>query len=376
MLKPFRFAVVSDPHIALSHTVRDIPNRFHLVEVSIPALEQILQTLETLDIDFLLLPGDLTQHGERQNHEWLAARLERLPFPAYVVPGNHDIISRDGCDLTLSRQDFPAVYRGCGYSQESLYYCHEIFPGIHLLGLNSIAFNSAGEQLPFGYVDDAQLAWLAARVSELRGQQVMVMVHHNVLEHLPGQAQHPLGQRYILRNRQALIEILQSAGANLILTGHLHVQDVAREGGLWEITTGSLVSYPHPYRIVTVTPEETGALKMALETRKVTTLEDWSDLQGTSLQWMRDRSEPFMVKLLTSQPFNLPVEKAVQYAPVLKDFWARIANGDAQFSYSQLPEDVNRHLRLFGAVDDLGCYCPIDNNAALILQSSKQLLTA
>ncbi|NEQ54580.1 MAG: metallophosphoesterase, partial [Leptolyngbya sp. SIO3F4] len=63
-----RFAVVSDLHIALPHTVWDSPKRFHLVEVSIPAFEQILDHLEQVGIDFLLLPGDLVQHGERENH--------------------------------------------------------------------------------------------------------------------------------------------------------------------------------------------------------------------------------------------------------------------------------------------------------------------
>lgn len=80
-LRPFRFAIISDPHIALPHTIRQIPNRFHLVEVSIPVFEAILADLAEADLDFLLLPGDLTQHGERENHEWLVNRLRQLPFP-------------------------------------------------------------------------------------------------------------------------------------------------------------------------------------------------------------------------------------------------------------------------------------------------------
>ncbi|WP_088891809.1 hypothetical protein [Leptolyngbya ohadii] len=31
----FRFGIISDPHIALPHTIWDSPHRFHLVEVSI-----------------------------------------------------------------------------------------------------------------------------------------------------------------------------------------------------------------------------------------------------------------------------------------------------------------------------------------------------
>jgi 3',5'-cyclic AMP phosphodiesterase CpdA len=75
MMLDLRFAVVSDLHIGLPHTLYDHPTRFHLIEVSIPALENVFQHLSQLDLDFLLLPGDLTQHGEPENHIWLRNRL-------------------------------------------------------------------------------------------------------------------------------------------------------------------------------------------------------------------------------------------------------------------------------------------------------------
>ena len=87
----FKFAIVSDLHIALPHTIWDHPRRFHLVEISIPAFELVLERLSRLDLDFLLLPGDLTQHGEPDNHTWLSQRLAQLPYPTYVIPGNHDV---------------------------------------------------------------------------------------------------------------------------------------------------------------------------------------------------------------------------------------------------------------------------------------------
>lgn len=367
MVRPFRFAVVSDPHVTLPSTIRDLANRFHLVEVSIPALEYSLQALETQDLDFILLPGDLTQHGERDNHTWLAQRLQQLSIPAYVVPGNHDILSRAGCDRTLALSEFPALYCPFGYDQGTPYYCRELLPGVTLIGLNSIAFDDDGQQLPVGYLDTAQLTWLSEQLDRLQGQWVMVMVHHNVLEHLPGQAQHPLGQRYILQNRQALVQQLTAAGVHLILTGHLHVQDITQEGGLWEITTGSLVSYPHPYRIVTVTPQATGSMHIQVETFRVPAVEGWPDLQATSLQWMRDRAVPFMVKLLSCPPCQLSASKAARVAPELRDFWAAIAAGDTYVDYPQLPPSLNQYLKTFGAVDRDGNHRPIDNAATLVL---------
>ena len=371
MVRPFRFAVVSDPHVTLPHTIWNVPNRFHLVEVSILVLEHILKSLETQDLDFLLLPGDLTQHGERENHQWLANRLQELPFPTYVVPGNHDIISRDGRDGTLSLKDFPSLYGNFGYNHDAAaaYYCQEIVPGVHLIGLNSIAFDQEGQQLPVGYVEDEQLLWLSQCLKTLQGQWVMVMIHHNVLEHLPGQAKHPLGKRYILQNREALIHRLQAGGVNLILTGHLHVQDIVQESGLWEVTTGSLVSYPHPYRILTVTPQTAESMQVQVETFRVSAVEGWPDLQASSYQWMCDRAIPFMVKLLTSPPFELSVDKAKQLAPELKNFWASISTGDTYFDYPHLPATVNQLLRRFGAVDRDGNHRPIDNNTTLLLPS-------
>jgi 3',5'-cyclic AMP phosphodiesterase CpdA len=348
-VRPFRFAIISDPHVTLPHTLWDSPNRFHLLEVSLGALEAVLTELSQADLDFLLLPGDLTQHGEWDNHHWLVQQLQALPFPTYVVPGNHDIITRSGGDRTLGLADFPQVYQAFGYGTWGQpYYRQTLVPGVTLIGLNSIGFDDGGEQLPYGWIDGEQLTWLAATLADCPGDFVIVMVHHNLLDHLPGQHQHPLGQRYSIRNRQALLDCLQGARVPLVLTGHLHVQDVAQAGNLWEITTGSLVSYPHPYRYVTATPIAAGQYRLTVTSQRVRSLPDWPDLQGTSLQWMRDRAVPFMTRLLTLAPFHLSPEEAAQHAPALKTFWATIAAGDGRFDYPHLPPDLQAHLRRFG----------------------------
>jgi 3',5'-cyclic AMP phosphodiesterase CpdA len=364
-VRPFRFAIISDPHVTLPDTLRDIPNRFHLLEVSIAALEAILADLAAAELDFLLLPGDLTQHGERENHQWLVQRLQSLPFPAYVVPGNHDIITRAGDDRTLSLTDFPQLYQDFGYGEVTRpYYCQELLPGVRLVGLNSIAFDEAGEQLPYGWVDEAQLQWLTDILAAPWEGLTLAMIHHNLLDHLPGQHRHPLGRRYSIQNRTALLDCLQSFQVPLLFTGHLHVQDVAQQGSLWEVTTGSLVSYPHPYRVVTVTPTAEN-IQVQIQSHRVQAVPDWPDLQGASLTWMRDRAIPFMTRLLTLPPFNLSVAEASRYAPEFKDFWATIAAGDGQFRYPHLPTDLQRQLHRFGAVDERGQYRAIDNDTTL-----------
>jgi 3',5'-cyclic AMP phosphodiesterase CpdA len=368
MTHSFRFAIISDPHIAVPASIWDHPHRFHLVEVSIPAIEIALEHLAQLDLDFLLLPGDLTQHGEAVNHAWLSQRLAELPYPAYVVPGNHDAVERSPTTHSIGIMDFPQYYRKFGYEQiDRLYYTQEILPGVRLIGLNSIFYDAEGKQIGMGRVDQAQMDWLQSVLSENREEIVLVMIHHNVIEHLPGQSRHGLGRRYMLENAAELLQVLDAAKVPLIFTGHLHVQDVAVWQNIYEITTGSLVSYPHPYRVLQYFQDDQGQRSLQIETHRIPSVPGWENLQHTSREWMGDRSLPFMLKLLTQPPLNIPLAEAEKLAPDLRYFWADIAQGDQLFDFPNFPSPLRQHFQQFGAIDSTGQPRLIDNHTILRL---------
>lgn len=362
----FRFAVVSDLHIGLPHTIWDHPSRFHLVEVSLPALELILDRLKQEALDFLLLPGDLTQHGEPDNHAWLQERLSQLPFPVYVVPGNHDVPNLLPDERSIGLKDFPQYYHQFGYNNpEQVYYSCEVLPGVQLIGLNSNQFDDSGKQL--GQLDEPQLVWLEQVLRESKDKLVLVMLHHNVLEHLPDQTHHPLGRRYMLENAPVLLKILKAAGVNLIFTGHLHVQDVASDEDVYEITTGSLVSYPHPYRILELRTDEWGQRWLQIESHRVKSVPGWENLPEVSREWIGDRSHPFMLKLLTTEPLNLSEGDAEKLVPSLRYFWADIAAGDSLFDFPEFSPATRRYFEAFGAITSEGKPALIDNHATLLL---------
>lgn len=368
----FQFAIASDLHIALPHTVPDHQTRFHRTELSIPIFEQVLSYFAQLDLDFLLIPGDLTQDGEPENHSWLSQKLAELPYPVYVVPGNHDVLMRDGGDRSIALAEFPQYYRKFGYgNSDQLYYGCEVLPGVRLIGLNSIFFDDSGKQIHAGRLDDAQLKWLKETLHQSQGEQVLVMVHHNVVEHLPGQSKSPLGRRYMLENAPELIRILRDFGVQMVFTGHLHVQDVAwmGEGGdslkercLYDITTGSLVTYPHPFRILTYSQNLDGMGYLQFETKRIQSAPGWADLQILSREFMAERSKSFILRLLTDPPLNLSPHEAEELAPHLRYFWPDITQGDAQFHVPQLPESVQKYIQRFNAAE------LIDNQATLHLQ--------
>lgn len=362
----FKFAIISDPHVALPHTIWDSPNRFHLVEISVPAIAQIFDQLSQLNLDFLLLPGDLTQHGEVENHQWLIEQLHQLPFPTYVVPGNHDIPTRQGGDRTLGLPDFSHYYQSFGYTDpHQPYYTCEVLPGVRLIGLNSNFFDPEGKQIGMGRLDDTQMQWLQGILATTQDELVMVMVHHNVIEHLPNQTRHPLGRRYMLDNAPHLLELLEAAGVQLIFTGHLHVQDVAQYRNIYEITTGSLVSYPHPYRVLEVRTLPQGQRQLKVESARIHQVPDWPNLSQISKEWMGDHSLPFMLKLLTQPPLSIPLAEAKVLAADLRYFWADVASGDTLFDFAHFPPAVRRYFEAFSARDAEGNPQLIDNAVTL-----------
>jgi hypothetical protein len=68
-----------------------------------------------------------------------------------------------------------------------------------------------------------------------------------------------------------------------------------------------------------------------------------------------------MVKLLTTPPLCLPFNEAEQLAPDLRNFWADIAGGDAEFDFPHFPPSVRQYFQRFSAIEK------IDNQATLVL---------
>lgn len=361
-----RFAIASDLHIALPETIEDKPNRFQLTQYSTSALDAVLNHLNTLNLDFLLLPGDLTQDGEAVNHQWLQEKLTSLPYPVYVIPGNHDIPYLNPPTGIIRLKEFANYYAQCGYQNctDTLDYTLEVAPNLQLIALNSNYFDEEGKQQ--GGLLPSQLIWLEDILSSLGNKVVMVMIHHNVIEHLPHQSKHPLGRRYILDNCGELLDILVKYNVKLIFTGHLHIQDVSKYRNIYEITTGSLVTYPSPYRVLELEDDE-GELSLSFKSHHVVSLPEKADYQSFCREWMGGRSFPFIMKLLTSPPLNLSEDIACQYAPIMRNFWGEIAKGDSEFNYPELPSLVNQHFQQFGVNKINGIPQFIDNKAKLTL---------
>lgn len=286
-----RIAVIADPHVMPASLLTNPSNTDwttylagsrKLIDYSQTLLDQTVATLKSDKPELVLIVGDLTKDGEQASHNYLKGKLDELRaagIPTLVIPGNHDLGSSDakiyGATTTdaptISQSGFAQLYQDYGYgstsereSATSLTYVCEPIDGLVVIGIDS------GEE---GQLSEATLTWVCDKAIAARGagKQVIAMMHHPLIPHITG------GEAFVstvsvadyatVRNR------LADAGISVVFTGHFHTSDIARDWNgdkklsIYDVTTGSLCSYPCDYRIVTLNDALT---QLQIDTRSIT----------------------------------------------------------------------------------------------------------
>jgi len=275
-----RFAVISDLHfydVSLGATgaafeAELLGDRKLLVE-SEELLNFAIGQLLRSDAQFVLISGDLTKDGETLNHEGLAKKLQLLVdngIKVYVTPGNHDVNNFNAVGFegdqkipvdAVSAEDFARIYANMGYGEAlkrdpgSLSYVAEPAPGLWVLSIDACRYpeNVPGQPEEVGGQVSQELeGWLADVLGEAakQGKAVLALMHHGVVEHWDGQSKlHP---DYLVADYKHFGEFLASYNVKIVFTGHYHAQNIAQasfgEKTLFDVETGSLVTYPCPIR--------------------------------------------------------------------------------------------------------------------------------
>ena len=274
-----RFIVLSDPHIydsTLGITGESFEARLQrtplLLVESVEIFQEVIGEIRQVEPDFVLVCGDLTNDGERVSHERLALLLKEIEeagVSVYVVPGNHDIdnphaerYAGEGGIVTesVSASEFAQVYGNFGYQEarlrdpSSLSYVVEPVEGLWLIGMDSC----------HGRIRAQTIRWLQEMLLQAatEGKAVVGFVHHGILEHFNGQGRY--ASEFLVQDNDRVARFLAGHNMQIVFTGHMHAQDtVEREwtdGGetirLVDVETGSLASFPCPFRIVDIVPDQ------------------------------------------------------------------------------------------------------------------------
>ncbi len=277
--------VFSDPHfydpaLGLEGEAFEqyLKNDRKLLRESTELMQEAITTTMASGTDLVLIPGDLTKDGTLRSHEGMIAFLEQLEAlgqQVLVIPGNHDISNGEAVayqgDSTLRMENvgpdlFKKIYRPYGYGEalfrdpHSLSYIAEPMKGLWILGLDPClyAFNdSLGHPHTGGAFKKETLNWLENVLvsEEARGKLKMAMMHHGILEHYHGQKRY-FGE-YVVEDYRKVSRMLAGYDVKVVFTGHYHANDITvkrwQDGSfLFDVETGSLVTYPCPLRRVNI----------------------------------------------------------------------------------------------------------------------------
>jgi hypothetical protein len=419
-----RFAVFSDPHFYdsdlgttgaafeayLAQDRKLIRESEALVQA---VVDRILAAHDNDPIDFVIVPGDLTKDGEMDSHLRFAdylGQLEEAGIAVFVVPGNHDINNPHAFSYAgdvampvdyVTPQQFADIYASYGYTEadalapDSLSYAVQPSPGVVLLGLDSCRYQSnlsIGHPETSGGFTPATQDWAidVIKAAKAAGKQVIAFQHHGMVEHYAGQKL--TFSDYVIDDWETVSNTFAEAGLKMVFTGHYHANDITEKSfgtdgpRLYDIETGSLVTAPCPYRIVTLH----GNNAAQIETGQITEID--YDTGGIPFP---EYAQAYLKEGLTgivTYTLMLPVERggygiddphmAADLASYLVDAFMAHYAGDEQpdkdtvdtiMAFLSYAEGTVQHVLgqlLYGLWTDLA---PMDNRALLSLNPKIEL---
>jgi hypothetical protein len=101
--------------------------------------------------------------------------------------------------------------------------------------------------------------------------------------------------------------------------------------------------------VMQVQTDALGRMRLSVQSDGVEAVPEWETLRQYTRDLLNERSEAYMLHLLTHEPWNLPLRQAVRLVPHLRGFWADFAAGDAIFELPQLPDELRAHFEGFSS---------------------------
>jgi hypothetical protein len=331
-----KFMVISDVHY-FDPSLFTIPvNTFlgdylksdrKLILESNAILNKTFEIIKEEKPDFLLIPGDLTKDGEKISHQNLAVKFEQLTnegIKVLVIPGNHDINNSNAYSFmtgkikveSISERDFSMIYNGFGYGKAierddvSLSYMSEPVDGLWVLGIDACLYKTFSETK--GSISAETMNWIKTIIQKAAAQNkiLIAFMHHGLYEHFQGQG--TFFPEFLLTNWNSTAETLANLGLKVVFTGHFHAQDVVKykssSGFIFDIETGSTVTYPCPYRTINLDMKsgQMSLIKGYITNVSFSTIPQGTDFQAYAKSFLNENLNTTITKKLNSPPWSIP----------------------------------------------------------------------
>ncbi len=313
----------------------------------------------------VLIPGDLTKDGATTSHHYVAdnylARLKSAGIQAFVIPGNHDVnnphaVAFEGDTTvrvpTVSPDEFASIYADYGYGNAiardpaSLSYVAQLSDSIRLLAIDACKYYDNDFQkdscVTHGRLKPETLDFIKTQVNDAnnKGFRLLTMMHHGIVQHWTWQEK--AMKEYLVENWQENAELFASLGIEVVFTGHFHAQDIVKfekkNNTLYDIETGSTISFPSPYRFISINGND-----MLIASHRITSL------NGKQLD---EYSKKFTMGVINSivdaiVPTSVPDTIKNEACQVLAEAYARHLAGDEILDdvFNAQIKQAARHLR-------------------------------
>lgn len=278
--------IATDPH-HLSKKTYDDGKAFEtflttgdgkLLHYSEEIIDAFIMDVKNKEPDIVIFPGDLTGNGEKESHLEFAEKLKtirKLGSHVFVIPGNHDIENPwarnyTGDQLTkidsITSEEFAEIYAPYGYKDalsrdpNSLSYLATPSEDIWLLMLDSAKYNRNkvrdGPEMG-GALSSKTLNWVeqCGELAEENNAKLIAVMHHSLLDH-----SNLINEDYTIEDNDKAIKTLQDCGVEIVLTGHIHLQDIKSynedDKTIYDIATSCLIAYPNQYGSLRFVPNK------------------------------------------------------------------------------------------------------------------------
>ena len=228
--------------------------------------EMLRMCAEDDSVEYLLIPGDLADNGRTvwQEHYDVAAKLRAFEAETgksvYVIPGNHDM---GAADIDFKVADFREVYADFGYSEaltqldDSASYTADLGSRYRLIALDSCDPSKSTED----GLTIKKVSWVLdeAKKAKEDGRYPVLMMHHNLLDHLP--MQRLISRNFIVRFHYTTATLFADAGIKLVFTGHEHCSDATSYttplgNKIYDFANTALSMYPLQFKVFYLNDEE------------------------------------------------------------------------------------------------------------------------
>lgn len=215
-------------------------------------MRRTVQALNRLDLDAVVLTGDIFDQSDHDSETLSAFRRELRPLrhPWFAALGNHDVESLRA-DLARRRLIDALGDHGLSHSGAP-WYTVPLPHGHRLVVLDTTDSAEESYQGWQGRLGRVQAQWLRRTLKRHDDEHIVVAMHHPPFQALP----FTQALRFAERDARRVTRALATAGTNVLgaLCGHYHHAASSSIGNLAVHATQALVEHPHRFRVLTWHP--------------------------------------------------------------------------------------------------------------------------